>query len=332
RGAFPVPFLAAYGARRGSALGGPQREVDLTSPIAAVATLFDESAGLIHAETWLAARELDALRAPDSADARFMAATLPGLRKLLPGVEEFEITGSGVQVRFENQDPVPLAALSDGYLTTLGWVLDLTARWLEQARLQGVELEPELTRQMTGLVLVDEVDAHLHPRWQRDIVVQLRELFPRMSFVVTTHNPLTLLGARPGEVHVLRCDPSGRPELVQRDIPAATDWEAVLAGPWFELDTLVDPDTARLLVEANAALQADPASADAQELTEQVRLRLERRYPRTAREHLPVAALEEAIRLEEAQEAPLTAESRKAALDRMAQRLAEARAMRKGQP
>jgi hypothetical protein len=55
---------------------------------------------------------------------------------------------------------------------------------------------------MTGVVLIDEIDAHLHPRWQMQVVTTLRTLFPRMTFVATTHNPLALVGARDGEGRV----------------------------------------------------------------------------------------------------------------------------------
>ncbi|ONY76722.1 hypothetical protein A8F35_10985 [Burkholderia cenocepacia] len=56
---------------------------------------------------------------------------------------------------------------------------------------------------MTGLVLIDEIDLHLHPRWQIEIISRTRQLLPKMSFVVTTHNPLTLIGAKAEEIWIL---------------------------------------------------------------------------------------------------------------------------------
>ena len=56
---------------------------------------------------------------------------------------------------------------------------------------------------MSGYVLLDEVDLHLHPVWQTHVLADVRRLFPRLHFIVTTHNPMTLVGARPGEVRRL---------------------------------------------------------------------------------------------------------------------------------
>lgn len=55
------------------------------------------------------------------------------------------------------------------------------------------------------------------------IIDDVRRLFPRLSFVVTTHNPLTLQGARPGEIFVMRRRDGGRIELTQRDIHPGHD-------------------------------------------------------------------------------------------------------------
>jgi hypothetical protein len=59
---------------------------------------------------------------------------------------------------------------------------------------------------MRGLVLIDEIDMHLHPRWQIEIISRTRKMMPQMSFIVTTHNPLTLVGAKPEEIWILEND------------------------------------------------------------------------------------------------------------------------------
>jgi predicted ATP-binding protein involved in virulence len=102
---------------------------------------------------------------------------------------------------------------------------------------------------MTGVAIVDEIDLHLHPRWQRDVVASVRARFPRMSFVVTTHNPLTLLGARPGEIYVLRRNEQGDVDVMQRDLPPGSGAEQILTGDWFGLVSTLDDETLRLLEE-----------------------------------------------------------------------------------
>src|SRR6185503_12158163 len=123
----------------------------------------------------------------------------------LPDVERLDIVDDKVwAIAPKLGGRVPLSALSDGYLTTLGWIADLVARWLHWAEQVNQSTEGDFFARMEGLVLVDEIDLHLHPRWQRTIIRKLKELFPRLSFVVTTHNALTLLGAEAGEIVVLR--------------------------------------------------------------------------------------------------------------------------------
>jgi len=56
----------------------------------------------------------------------------------------------------------------------------------------------------SAIVLIDELDAHLHPRWKMRIVSSLRKAFPQVQFIASTHDPLVLRGIRNNEVAVLR--------------------------------------------------------------------------------------------------------------------------------
>ena len=79
---------------------------------------------------------------------------------------------------------IEVAQLSDGERSTLALVLDLTRR-LAQAN-------PEMTNpaaEAEAVVLIDEIDLHLHPKWQRQIVRNLTAAFPRCQFIATTHSP-----------------------------------------------------------------------------------------------------------------------------------------------
>lgn len=212
------PLVFAYGCRRGSALGGNAREVTYERP-AEIATLFDERADLVHAETWLKdlflakAYEKEGGPATSLVDAvcSVLVSVLPGVAGIEydPSSRSLFVVGDEAQGDV-NIGRIPLAAMSDGYLTTTGWVLDLIARWVDIQERRNVLVEGDFTKTMTGLVLVDEIDLHLHPRWQKDVIRRVKEVFPKMSFVVTTHNPLTLLGARPEEIFVLRRTEEGR--------------------------------------------------------------------------------------------------------------------------
>jgi predicted ATP-binding protein involved in virulence len=80
---------------------------------------------------------------------------------------------------------VPFRQLSDGYRLTLAMVADIAFRCVSL----NPHLGPAATQATAGVVLVDELDLHLHPRWQRHIVRDLRGAFPMLQFIVTTHSP-----------------------------------------------------------------------------------------------------------------------------------------------
>ncbi|ETW94960.1 MAG: hypothetical protein ETSY2_48875 [Candidatus Entotheonella gemina] len=61
-------------------------------------------------------------------------------------------------------------------------------------------LGPEVTRKTPGIVLIDELDLHLHPKWQRSVVNALKRTFPRVQFVATTHSPFIIQSLQPGEL------------------------------------------------------------------------------------------------------------------------------------
>lgn len=295
-GEVPVPFTVAYGCRRGSALGGAAREVNASSPLSAVESLFDEGAGLVHAETWLRERKLAATMGPGSPDEAFFDAVIATLVEVLPGVKEIHVSADAIEVEGPSVGRVPLGALSDGYLTTTGWVIDLIARWSEDAKRRGTALDKSFRERMTGVAIIDEIDLHLHPLWQRDVITGVRGLFPNMSFVVTTHNPMSLLGARSGEIYVLRRDErSGRVVVEQRDLPLGAGAERILTGEWFGLASTLDDDTLKLLDKHRGMLRKGSGdSPAAKKLEAELTARLGS-YAATSMERLAQSAAAEVL-------------------------------------
>lgn len=296
------PLMYAYGAARGTALGGPSQKVDLDHPLGSVSTLFNQPPGLIHAETWLRDLAFGAVTSQGGADESFYEAVLATLVAVLPGIDHIETKSKEIIVEGESVGTTTLDGLSDGYLTTIGWICDLIARWANDARAH-VSLDSNFNEIMTGLVLVDELDLHLHPRWQIRVIDDLRQAFPKMSFVVTTHNPLTLLGARKGEIQVLRRTPDGI-KARQIDLPAGIRTDDVLTGPWFDLVSTLDADT-RLKLAAYQRKAAEGVSrAELREDERQLRQRLHS-FDYTTKERIARTIISEAI-----DEEPLTDESR----------------------
>ncbi len=82
-----------------------------------------------------------------------------------------------------------LEQFSDGYKIVIAMVADIASRMAEGNPMMANPLEA------SGIILIDEIDLHLHPKWQRGILRKLHEVFPRVQFVVTTHSPIILQGA-----------------------------------------------------------------------------------------------------------------------------------------
>ncbi|HZG42956.1 MAG TPA: AAA family ATPase, partial [Longimicrobium sp.] len=105
-----------------------------------------------------------------------------------------------VVVRFSDGRVQPFGNLSDGQRTVLALTGDIAIR---MARLNP-HLGEHALAQTPGVVLIDELDMHLHPSWQRRITDDLRTMFPQIQFVTTTHSPLVVGSLEPDEV--LRLD------------------------------------------------------------------------------------------------------------------------------
>ena len=110
-----------------------------------------------------------------------------------------------LMVRFAGDAWMPFSLLSDGQRGMCALVGELAYR----CALLNPHLGARAARETPGVVLIDELDLHLHPRWQRRVVDDLRRTFPRVQFFATTHSPLVLAGLSPGEVILLERDAAG---------------------------------------------------------------------------------------------------------------------------
>jgi predicted ATP-binding protein involved in virulence len=156
---------------------------------------------------------------------------------------------------------VPLESVSQGTTAVIGWVGVLLQRMHE------VLPKLENPAQGSALVMVDELDAHMHPYWQQQIVQQLRALFPNVQFIVTTHSPLVLSSMESRQVFMFKKREAGivveKPDFDVRGLRA----DQLLTTPLFDLDTARDPVVhEKLLAYTKLAARDHLDEADAAEL------------------------------------------------------------------
>lgn len=135
---------------------------------------------------------------------------------------------------------VPLEAESHGYLVLAGLAADIVRRLTnQQPALPGIS-------DARALVIIDEIEVHLHPKWKMRVVSQLRDAFPDIQFLMTTHDPLALNGLRKEELFVVKKDGDDNITLVD-DVPSAENLDAnqLLLSPLFGLSSTENLETER---------------------------------------------------------------------------------------
>lgn len=252
-------FCQGYGATRRigmTALAEAQTEH-------ACASLFSEDASRVNAEEWLLRADYAASKDSEIKDA--LAAqrdkVLEILTNVLPDVTEIAIRGP------RKDRPTPYAEfktpygwveiddLGMGYRAMIAWVVDLASRMFERY--------PDSPNPISepAIVLVDEIDLHLHPQWQRTIMDYLGERFTDTQFIVTAHSPLVVQAAAGANIALLRRE--GDHVIIDNSIEAVEGWrvDQILTSDLFGLGSARPPETEKLLEERRKLLSKAKLSA-----------------------------------------------------------------------
>ncbi len=175
-------FFVGYGAtrrvERKERLDSAARQSSVFARAQRVQSLFEEAYSLIPMSAWLP-------QFKHSNPGRYKQVV--NLVNRLMGKGHYTFTGEmeGEEFVFERRGlPVPFSALSDGYRAFLGWVGDLLYHVCMTCP-SGKKLVDN-----RGIVMVDEIDLHLHPRWQMTVLPTLARTLPNIQFIVTSHSPL----------------------------------------------------------------------------------------------------------------------------------------------
>lgn len=129
---------------------------------------------------------------------------------------EIKIEGTGISFKEKNAS-LTFDQLSEGYKSILIFVSDLIYRLNKNAK------NGQGTKDLKGIVLVDEIDLHLHPKWQRVIIKKLRTIFPNVQFLFTTHSPTIIQGA-------------SEDAIIYRVYRNSSDGKTKVSDPYFRKD------------------------------------------------------------------------------------------------
>ena len=225
-------FSASFGPFR--RFSGGDREMDrlfVSYPwLAPHLSAFGENVALRESLLWLQDLEVKNLEKDAEAGAIQKAVvSFVNKSRLLPhGARIAGVTSERVEIVDGNGARIAIDEMSDGYRSMLSMTFELMRImfWAfgTETVLKGLD-SAKGTIALPGVVAIDEIDAHLHPGWQRRIGDWFIEHFPKMQFIVTTHSPIICRAARRGSVW-------------QLPAPGSGDEARRIVGP--ELDRLID--------------------------------------------------------------------------------------------
>jgi predicted ATP-binding protein involved in virulence len=177
----------------------------------------------------------------------------------------YDLNHQELRIELDDGQLVPFSQLSDGYRNLVAMIADITWRASQLNPHHGADA----ARKATGVVLIDELELHLHPAWQRRVIDDLLATFPNIQFVATTHSPQIIAAARPEHMWLLHDGKAHRPgpthgkdsNAILRDIMGVGERPAKMRGRLDRLARLIDDgavvEAKALLAEIEADLGAD---------------------------------------------------------------------------
>ncbi|ALY58714.1 MULTISPECIES: AAA family ATPase [Pseudomonas] len=224
-------FSCGYGPFRRVFGASPEAMRQMVAPATErFVTMFQEAASLAEVDQWL--RTLSHKSLEDKSGAKEqLAIILEVLRdELMPNqITVDRIDSDGLWLKDRNGLQLSWIEMSDGYRAALALLTDILRHLINVYgvfNLTARDANGKLFFKRSGVVLIDEIDAHLHPEWQREIGFWLKRHFPNIQFLVTTHSPIICQAADPNGLFVL-------PEPGSEDGPHALstdEYEKIIAS------------------------------------------------------------------------------------------------------
>jgi WD40 repeat protein/predicted ATP-binding protein involved in virulence len=208
------------------------------------------------------------------------------IEKLTPGlkIKYHKVDAGSKKVLIETDDGiVPIESVSQGTTSLLGWIGVVLQRYFDiYGHLENTD-KTDNTFKNYALVLIDEIDAHMHPLWQQLIIPTLRDVFPKLQFIATTHSPLIVAGMPPNQLFRFIRDEKGA--VVQVKVSQKmSDGRAdqILTNDLFGLESSINLDMQKKIEEfTDLSVRTDLEKKDEKKLAE-LGKELSRRVPTSA--------------------------------------------------
>lgn len=147
----------------------------------------------IRRQSWVSFQE--------GGDTEALRSVKEAIVEAIEGAEEigFDAKRGEIVVKFHEGGTQPFSNLSDGQRNMVALIGDIAIR----IATLNPQIAERAIKETEGVILIDELDLHLHPKWQRSIVKRLRETFPKCQFICTTHSPQIVGEVPPEEIRLL---------------------------------------------------------------------------------------------------------------------------------
>ena len=249
----PSTFLIGYGSTRLLPIGNLDWERNHPNYLK-VKNLFDASISLSNAKDWFL-----------NANLKTFNEVSRSLKNLLLLNDKDDIRRSIVNKQIfikyhHTEETIDIDHLSDGYKSVFAIAIDMIYTLSKENTIYGLA---------EGIVLIDEIGTHLHPRWKMEIVKRLRTTFPKIQFIITTHEPLCLRGITDNEVVVLRRNEENAIDAIT-DLPSPSSLriDQLLTSKFFGLNSTMDIETESLFKAYYKLLAIDESERNKEEKEE----------------------------------------------------------------
>ncbi|PXY39276.1 hypothetical protein DMB65_18685 [Flavobacterium cheongpyeongense] len=288
---FSNSFLISYGASRRMSKSTSLK----TSVSSKFTSLFDDKIELINAEEWLLQKEtLSDLAEPQSKIKfkRDLELVKNLLKDVLPDVSNIGIKPVNEQnpnLLIEVQTSYGLVNLRDlsfGYQTLTALIVDIAANMMDKY------LNSENPLAEPVIILIDEIDLHLHPKWQRTVIDKLSYHFPQAQFIVTAHSPLIVQAAQDRDANIVVCKKEGDRVIIDNDPESVKGWriDQILTSDLFELSSSKSIDFEEIRNEKTSILLKSELTDSDKERLDFINIKLN---------NVPVFSSKEGINAEE---------------------------------